>query len=438
MLMNFRHRQNGAVLILVVVGMVAMLGLIGLALDGGHAMLNKTRLQNSVDAAALSGAKELDLAGDEAQARAAAILIFAANGAAPGNHEMGQAYADGTIDLQIQFSKKLDPFIPGGIPAEYVRVQARNFEMPMWFSQIVGATQKVVAATAVAGPSPTINVACNIAPMMVCGETRVGDPYWGGPPNWGYTPGEPDVLKTSKVSTDIGPGNFQLIRLGGGQGAKNVSQGMAGNYDNCMANDDVIETEPGNTVGPVAHGLNTRFGIYEGMMKGKEATYPPDVITRQATSSDEGEALGCFQIPGSNQEDCDRITQGTTLEGEQRIVSTSADLSYNYAHYNAALAASPPRLDKPPPIGAYLRRVVALPIGDCSGTTNGQGPVPMLGFGCYFMLQTAEGNNSDGGSKVFGQFLESCNSGGVPGKAPGDAPGPYIIQLYEDPDSPDA
>ena len=50
------NKQQGAVLILVVAAMVAMLGMAGLALDGGHAMLNKTRLQNTVDAAALSGA----------------------------------------------------------------------------------------------------------------------------------------------------------------------------------------------------------------------------------------------------------------------------------------------------------------------------------------------------------------------------------------------
>ena len=135
--MNFRHRQNGAVLILVVVGIVAMLGIIGLALDGAHAMLNKTRLQNSVDAAALSGAKELNIAGDEVQARAAVILAFAANGAAPGNNEIGDAYADGTIDLQIQFSKTLNPFVPGTIPAEYIRVRALNFEMPIWGSVIL-------------------------------------------------------------------------------------------------------------------------------------------------------------------------------------------------------------------------------------------------------------------------------------------------------------
>jgi Flp pilus assembly protein TadG len=95
---QLRHKQQGAVLILAVAAMVAMLGLVGLALDGGHAMLNKTRLQNTVDAAALSGAKELDLTDDTVQARAAAISAFAANAAADGNHELQEQYAaDGSV-----------------------------------------------------------------------------------------------------------------------------------------------------------------------------------------------------------------------------------------------------------------------------------------------------------------------------------------------------
>jgi hypothetical protein len=430
MLMNLRHRQNGAVLILVVVGMVAMLGLIGLALDSGHIMLNKTRLQNSVDAAALSGAKELDLTGSEVQARAAVILAFAANGAAPGNHEMGQAYADGTIDLEIQFSKTLDPFFePGSIPAEYVRVRARNFELPTWFSHIVGATGKIVAATAVAGPSPTINVACNVAPMMVC-----GDPESDAEDNWGYDIGVPDVLKTAAPGSsdldpeNVGPGNFQLIRLGDSHGGADIRTNLAGGFDDCMALTDKVVTEPGGTVGPVAHGINTRFGMYDGGIKKDEALYPSDVITEQSDS-----LLSYVQ-------ETDTIYQGTTLEGDPKSVSIDTDLDYNYMDYNTRLADVARGVGTFDNLsGSYNRRVLAVPVGDCSARINGATTVPVLGFACYFLLQRTKSNNSGGGgAEIFGQFLDACNSGGVPGLDPGDTPGPYIIQLYKDPDSPDA
>ena len=409
--MNLRHKQKGVVGILVIVGLVALLAMAGLALDSGHAMLNKTRLQNAVDAAALSGAKELDLTGgDVFLARAAVEATFGANSTSVGNNEMGTAYADGTIQLEIQFSATLDPFVPGTAPAEYVRVRARNFRMPVWFSAVVGATGKMVAATAVAGPSPTINTACNIAPMMVCGDPDAGAPFWG------YTAGEPDVLKASTNSFEVGPGNFQLIRLGDNSGGADVREAMAGGYDGCTTAGDVVETEPGNTVGPVVHGINTRFGIYDGTMKGTESLYPSDVITAQPSP------------PVSYDSDTDQIYQGTEL------VETDVDLSYNYENYQTALGLH--AYNTAPPIGKYLRREMALPIGNCSETTNGQGQVPVLGFGCFFLLQEAQMKGNE--SQIYGQFIRDCNAGGLPGPAPGDGPGLYIIQLYKDPDSPDA
>ena len=58
---KLRNSQRGAVIVLVAIGMGALILTAGLALDMGHAFLNKTRLQNTVDAAALAAAKELGL-----------------------------------------------------------------------------------------------------------------------------------------------------------------------------------------------------------------------------------------------------------------------------------------------------------------------------------------------------------------------------------------
>jgi Flp pilus assembly protein TadG len=410
------NKQQGAVLILVVAAMVAMFALAGLALDGGHAMLNKTRLQNTVDAAALSGAKELDLTDDTVQARAAAISAFAANAAADGNHELQEQFSSGAINITVQFSATLNPFVPGSAPAEYVRVRAQNFRMPAWFASIVGVTEKQVGASAVAGPSPTINTACNIAPMMVCGDPDAGAPYWG------YTPGEPDVLKMSVSGSEVGVGNFQLIRLGDNAGAADIRVALAGGYDGCASAGEMIDTEPGNTVGPVVQGINTRFGLYSGPLQGMETTYPPDVITKQPSP----------EI--SYNPDTDQLYAGTDPTDPTAVIAEAADIDYNYDDYNASLRAK--SFDKAPPVGQYLRREIAIPVGDCSTTVNGQGEVPLLGFGCYFLLQEAKQKGND--SYVFGQFIRDCNAGGLPGPLPGDGPGLYIIQLYKDPDSPEA
>src|SRR5262245_54225697 len=203
-------RQRGVALVLFAIAMVAMLGLVGLALDGGHGMLNKTRLQNVVDAAALSAAKTLDQTGDEALATAEALQTFSTNSSGLGNSEMAGSYAGGDRDADVQFSNTLHPFASGSVPPLYVRVRASNFRLPGWSIPLFGVDEKVVGASAVAGPSPTIQTACNIAPMMVC-----GDPDAAPEDHFGYEIGEPDVLKSSTNSFEVGPGNFQLIRLGG-------------------------------------------------------------------------------------------------------------------------------------------------------------------------------------------------------------------------------
>jgi hypothetical protein len=396
-------------MILVVVGMFALLGIAGLALDGGHGMLNKNRLQSTVDAAALGAAKVLDQTADEGLAQAAALAMFASNAGNPGNRELAESYARGDVNISVEFSNALNPFVPGSVPAAYVRVRAQNFRMNPWFSVVLGPLDKQVAASAVAGPSPTINQACNIMPMMVCGDPTAGPPYWG------YTPGQPEVLKSSTTngSWDVGPGNFQLIRLGDGQGGADVREAMAGGYDGCLVTGDNIETEPGNTIGPVVQGFNTRFGNYLGPMSGQQSTYPPDVVVRAP-------------MPPL---DYDSATDTITQNGQP--ITDASQLDFNYENYTARVQSeSYDYLPSPNGDGAYQRREAAIAIGNCDGTTNGQGEVPLLGFGCFFLLQEAQQRGNE--SHIYGQFLEDCRAGGMPGPDPTSIPGPYVIQLYRD------
>lgn len=57
---NIRNRQGGAVAIIVGVSLVLLVGFLALVIDLGHLYLAKTGLQNAADAAALSGAKQLN------------------------------------------------------------------------------------------------------------------------------------------------------------------------------------------------------------------------------------------------------------------------------------------------------------------------------------------------------------------------------------------
>ena len=265
-----------------------------------------------------------------------------------------------------------------------------------------------------AGPSPTINTACNIAPMMVCGDPNPAAS------NFGYELGVIDVLKASTNNFDVGPGNFQLVRFPGNAGAADIREAMAGGWEGCASLDDVIPTEPGNTVGPVVQGFNTRFGIYAGPMNGTQSQYPPDVVTNEPTPLLEYECpasggMGSDVICHQGQP----IDDATVLYDYNSYISDVAGANYNFTPIDDGGT------------GAFNRRTMAVPVGDCTNTTNGQGDVPLLGFLCYHMLQRAVQQGQQ--SQVYGQFiLDGCPVNGRPGPTPGTGPGPYIIQLYKD------
>ena len=91
------RRQEGAVSVLMVFALAAIGMMAALALDGGHMLLNKTRLQNAVDAAALSGAKTFSqVTGGlnfASATRTAALFTLQANASAAGNNELATAVA---------------------------------------------------------------------------------------------------------------------------------------------------------------------------------------------------------------------------------------------------------------------------------------------------------------------------------------------------------
>jgi hypothetical protein len=414
---SFPRQQRGIVSVLAAVGLVAMIAMIGLALDGGHGMLTQSRLQNVVDAAALSAAKVLDDSqGDESLARQEALDMLTDNALESGHGEIADAINAAQLGITVEFSETLDPFMPGTTPAQYVRVIANGLSLPSWFIQVLGFNEKRVGASAVAGPSPTLAIVCDVAPMMACGDPAATDDFWG------YAPGDVTVLKTSANGGDfpVGPGNFQLVRLDGARGGADIRSGLAGTYDACMTVDgENIATEPGNTIGPVAQGLNTRLGIHRGPMSQDVSLYPSDLVRDQIS-------------PLTYEESADGNERVVYYQGQP--IGPDNTLPWDYQYYMDEMTDSSSWnfYDED---GVALRRVLRLPVGDCDGTTNGAGDVPLLGVLCFFLLQEVSTNGSE--AEVFGQFMgadDACSVSGIPGPEPRTGPGPYRIQLYKDPD----
>ena len=396
-------------MVFLAVGLAALLLMAGLALDIGHATLNKTRLQNATDAAALAAAKILDQTHSTILATTEALTAFKANANSSGDQELADAYANGagTVSVTVQYSATLPPFTPGSPNGPYVRVSASGFSRPTWFSEIAGISQMTVTATAVSGPSPTVNTACDIVPLLVCGTP--------GAPNFGYTINQPWVLKQSAPGnpSEIGPGNFQLIQLGG-SGANIVRQNLAGGYTGCASTGNDVQTQTGNQTGPTAQGINTRFGDYTGPMGGTESQYPPDVLTTQQSPPGLGVGSGGPPYP---------VTGNITYNYQQYVADESNPGRYN----NQPMPQGP---------GVFNRRVLQVPVGNCTGTANGNSTVPVIGFACFFLLQ--EEKQQGNSSYIIGEFEGDCTVNGTPGPAPNTGPGPYIIQLYRDPGSGDS
>ena len=74
-----RPAQRGQAIVLVALVMVVMLGFVGLAVDGGHAYLDRREMQAAVDAAALAAAYNYMNTSSYAEAESAAMTVYAKN-----------------------------------------------------------------------------------------------------------------------------------------------------------------------------------------------------------------------------------------------------------------------------------------------------------------------------------------------------------------------
>jgi hypothetical protein len=310
----------------------------------------------------------------------------------------------------ITFSNTLNPFVPGSSPPEYVRVVASNYSIWATFSQLIGMSELAARASAVAGRSAPIPEPCDLLPVAVCAVPGSSAPHHGYP-----TQDEdghfvtPLKLASGASGTTFGPGNFQLIRVGG-MGASVIRENMAGGAV-CAPPGGMmqIDPNPGNVVGPVAQGLNTRFGIYTGPMSGTRDRYPPDCVTTPAPSTP-------------------LAYDGTNFTYNGVAIDDISDIPYTYADYDAETTC--------PTGGRAERRVAAIPIVDCKNKVSGtSGTLPRLGYGCFFLLQPVV-HGSGGDSWIFGEFTDECEASGSPGPTPGQ--GPYKIVLHDDPDSKDS
>ncbi|BAJ01976.1 pilus assembly protein TadG-related protein [Shewanella violacea] len=421
-------KQGGAILVMFTIGLFSLLAVAALALDGGHLLLNKGRLQNAVDSSVLYAAKILQNDGSLFQAREAATLILIQNLGFEENSEL-----DTSIDLSspdynstlvtsniyIEFSEWPDPFIPVfDETSKYVRVRIENVGLDNFFAQIFNFN-KTVRASAVAGKSTDIECLNKVVPMMVCGLNDEADyinPDTGLVEPFGLPLDTLYVMKTgSNQGTAIGPGNFQLLRLDGASGGADIRRALAGEFTpgSCVSPGDDVETEPGNSVGPVVQGLNTRFGMWQGGGLSSD-THKRD---RNICQGD--------RIEVDNDGVIIPFTGGEAEYSHQDYLDDDEDLHCDIGDISTDATTS---------IGG--RRELPVVVGLCDGMTNGANTITSLGTGCFFLTQQISQKGNE--AHVVGEFVRVCSSAGSASLDPSFVSNTSTIVLYRDPDSPDS
>lgn len=404
-------------------------------------LMNKARLQNAVDAAALSGAKTLSrLEGGTTaylEAEAAALATFTLNAGAPGNEELLSAMGGSAASFtDIKFAPSVyGPFYGASsyadsIPASYVRVSVPRYGLAGFFwsavqyfgdtsdtSDTSWADKKAVAAIATAGPSPSA-APCDLSPIVVCGVDTPGTYF-------GYEFGDLEVLKTAANNESLASGNYQLLDFG--SGGKTVGELMAGGGYICPEVGASVTTKPGNTVGQSISGLNTRFNDYSGPY-GSADDYPPDYVVDHSMVggkpalelNDEaivysGTGAQVNSDPGGHiyyMDDGARVELKDYLDWKEDSDACVA---------NSGMGCT----DK----GVFERRILKVVVGNCDKLKGGATEVPVLGFGCFFLVQPGVHQGND--AQIYGQFIEACEGDGVAGPTPSTDAGPQIIQLYK-------
>ena len=417
--------QRGAVLPLVAIGLLAIVGIAGLSIDVGHAFLNKTRLQNSLDSAALSGARTLLLTDDVDAAGADARAAFR-------EHLDGEMAGLGAEDLVLEYSDTLVPFIDGGSAPRYVRAAFERFATGMFFAGVLDGVGRSmdIAGTAVAGPVPLgypgAAETCDVAPLLVCGavgdddcsdgscfgvevgtgkdyelfrETGIDNTPLGATQSASQSLsaaacGEGGADSGCESATESEPLDFVLHELDC-TGTGCLREGSAGAFGACLTPGERASIQNVETQELLNRGLLTRFGIGGGLLAA--SNYPPDVVTTP-------------------------YPRGAGLQYER------------YRRDVASLVATGSAGD-----GVPYRRVLTVPVVSCADDVSGQNANTVLGFLCLFLAEVEIGG-SEGG--IHGEFVERCEASGEQGEsvpALSDAyDGPAKIVLYKDPDALDS
>jgi hypothetical protein len=245
------RRERGVIIIWVAFFMLLMLGFVAIGIDVAKLMATRTELQNAADAAALAGASAIDFTKGTIKpdtALAYAQAVAAAN----------RAFKNGEESIVLLGSDVTFP-APNQVKVTVRRDAGTGGAMITHVAQVLGVTSIDVKATAVAKAESVSSVCEKLVPMGAIVDPAVG----------AFLPGCSHSYALKIGSNGSGtPGNFQLLDFpdcdegpcaGMNGGSAEIRCEVANGYSCCIGIGDMVETKPGNSVGPFRQGLDDRW-----------------------------------------------------------------------------------------------------------------------------------------------------------------------------------
>ena len=201
-------KRKGSAAILVAIAMTALLGFSAYVVDIGIIYGEKIKLENAVDAAALSAV--LELPSNPQKAVEIANEYLQKNGVEPNRANITIAQDNKSIEISSQKDVK------------------------HFFAQVLGITKSNVNAKSKAIIGPVRSVTSGIRPFAVVAY----DYHYG------------DLVTLKEEAGDGYNGNYGVLAMGG-QGASVFRNNALYGYNGKISVGDLIDTEPGNMAGVV-------------------------------------------------------------------------------------------------------------------------------------------------------------------------------------------
>jgi len=216
-MLRLLREEKGAAVVIVALSMTVMMGFAALIVDVGNLYLNKTRLVNMADAAALAGVQ--DLPGDPQSAVASAYSYATQNGI--NGDVVGVSISNNNSALTVNVSRTV----------------------PFFFAKVFEMTSANVGARAVAAIKPIIAIS-GVVPFGIAKQPLVyGQTY---------------TLKDG--AGDGYSGNYGALALGG-NGANVYRGNIEDGYSGQLRIGDWVSTQPGNMSGPTGNGVDYRISL---------------------------------------------------------------------------------------------------------------------------------------------------------------------------------